>query len=258
MKPSYRHGVPLLLMALVLVTGCTPPLELRGDNRLEGLLPPPTAYPEGFDVDQVRVEELDEGTDNGGYTRVEPEQCGAVLSGGTGWFPEGAEKGAAQIADPLYSSLGSVVYGYVHVSGDFGDTPVEGTGFERLLDSCDQLTAHFHGDSVDGTLVSETSPSLPEGGGMTVLTLSSGEETEKVTRTAWGQVGDVYFVLVAMHTISPADAPVGALSEACRDDVGMECTQAQEEELVAEAIERQAKEFESVLAQAVEGLETVF
>ncbi|WP_444963326.1 hypothetical protein [Nocardiopsis sp. M1B1] len=259
MASLHRHGALTLLAALVLTTGCGPQLDLRESSRLEALLPSPNAYPDGFDVDDLDVDEI-QGVDFGGeagaddFGDVEPAECGAVLNGGTGRLPAGAVEGAAQIATPPGSARSSAVYGYVLVSGDFGDAPVEGTGFGNLLDTCSRMSVSANG-GVEGALVSRDSPSLPEGGGMFSVTLY-GERSHMAARTAWGQVGEVYFVLVGMRTSGYSDVSSTELMEACReDDFSEECRDAHRAQVDRERDALMEEEFEEVLSRAVEKLE---
>ncbi|WP_061081211.1 hypothetical protein [Nocardiopsis alborubida] len=259
MAPLHRHGALPLLAALVLTTGCGPQLDLRDSPRLEALLPSSNAYPDGFDVDELDVDEL-QGVDFGGeagtddFGDVEPAECGAVLNGGTGRLPAGAAEGAAQIAAPSGSSSGSAVYGYVLVSGDFGDAPVEGTGFGHLLDTCSRMSVSVGGTRMEGALVSRDSPALPEGGGMFSVTLY-GERTAMAARTAWGQVGEVYFVLVGMNAGDSSDVSTYELMEACPDEIDMDCMDSHRVRMATEENERMAEDFEEVLSRAVEKLE---
>lgn len=259
MPSLHRHGALALLAVLVLTTGCGPQLDLRSSSRLEALLPSPNAYPDGFDVDELDVEEI-EGVDFGGGTGtddfddVEPAECGAVLNGGAGRLPAGAVEGAAQTATPSGSSSGSAVYGYVLVSGDFGDAPVEGTGFGHLLDTCSRMSLSTGGARLEGALVSRDSPALPEGGGMFSVTLY-GERTAMAARTAWGQVGDVYFVLVGMSAGDSSDVSSHELVEACPDEIDMDCMDSHRVRMATEENERMAEDFEEVLSRAVEKLE---
>ncbi len=98
MTPLHRHGALTLLAALVLTTGCGPRLDLQDSPRLEALLPSPNAYPDGFDVDDLDVDEI-QGVDFGGeagaddFGDVEPAECAAVLNGGTGRLPAGTVEG---------------------------------------------------------------------------------------------------------------------------------------------------------------------
>ncbi len=258
MAPLYRHGALPLLAALVLTTGCGPRLDLQDSSRLEALLPSPNAYPDGFDVDELDVDEI-QGVDFGGeagtdgFRDVEPAECGAVLNGGTGRLPAGAVEGAAQTATPSGSSPGAATYGYVLVSGDFGDAPVEGTGFGDLLDACSRMSVSANG-GLEGALVSRDSPALPEGGGMFSVTLY-GEHAHLAARTAWGQVGEVYFVLVGMRASGYSDVSSLALMEACGDDLDPGCEDAYRARVDREEDDRMEEEFEEVLTRAVERLE---
>lgn len=260
MAPLYRYGALPLLAALVLTTGCGPRLDLRSSSHLETLLPSSNAYPDGLTVEDLNVEEI-EGADLSGasgagdFEHVEPAGCGAILNGGTGPLPEGAVEGAAQTATPSGSSTGSAVYGYVLVRGDFGDAPVGGTGFGDLVDTCSRMSVSMDGTRLEGELTSEdSSPALPEAGGMFAMTLSdSGPEIS--ARTAWGQVGDVYFVLVAMRTSEPSDVSPWELADACEGRTDFDCYDSYRAEAAAEADEQMAEDFGAVLERAVEKLE---
>ncbi|WP_435111782.1 hypothetical protein [Nocardiopsis synnemataformans] len=258
MASLHRHGALTLLAALVLTTGCGPQLDLRSSSRLEALLPSSNAYPDGFDVDELDVEEIEGvdfgGTDTDDFGDVEPAECEAVLNGGTGRLPAGAVEGAAQTATPSGSSPGAATYGYVLVSGDFGDAPVEGTGFGHLLNTCSRMSVSMNG-GIEGALVSRDSPALPEGGGMFSVTLY-GERSHMAARTAWGQVGEVYFVLVGMRTSGYSDVSSMELMEACReDDFSEECRDAHRAQVDREKDALMEEEFEEVLTRAVEKLE---
>ncbi|OOC54876.1 MULTISPECIES: hypothetical protein [Nocardiopsis] len=255
MAPLYRYGALPLLAALVLTTACDPQLELRGSERLDALLLPPEAYPDGFTVEEIDIEDFDGASATGDLGNVEPAECGAALGGGPEQLPEEAVEGAGQTATRPGSSSGSaVVYSYVLVSGDFGDVSADEAGFEQMLDSCSRMTVANEGTEFEGTLSSANSSALPEGGGMFVMTLS-GEGMEMVARTAWGQVEDMYFVLMALDLGGSSDLSPMELVEACRDDSRPDCYDSHRAEVAAEADERMAEDFEAVLERAVEKLE---
>ncbi|RKS09421.1 hypothetical protein DFP74_5157 [Nocardiopsis sp. Huas11] len=259
---SVLRPLPALALAPALVlTGCdAPTLELRPSERLEDLLLTADDYPEGYSLESIDVEDLEDtstGADDIGA--VEPAECARVMDGGSAEIPEGAVEGAAQSAtsdDPAF-------FMHMVVSGDLGADALDTSDYDALLRDCSQMTITSEGITLDAALESMSSPSLPETGDMFALSME-GEGMEMVMTTAWGQVDDVFFALLHMDMAPGADAvptmPHGEAREACTEEENpvpcmTDAREAEQEQADAEARQEAREEFERVLAAAVERLE---
>ncbi|MFI6579227.1 hypothetical protein ACIBFB_25865 [Nocardiopsis sp. NPDC050513] len=256
--PSRRRVfLPLLsLTALVTAVGCAPPPDLDASDRLDALLLGADAYPTGFTVQTVDTGDLADldGTAVSGasFDRVEPAECADAVDGGAAALPVGAVEGAGQVAT---ASAPPLVYTYVLVSGDFPEGGAAVPGWSELLERCSETTVATEAFEAHGGLTAEGSPSLPEGGGMFAMSLT-GDGVDLFSRAAWGQVGDVYFVLMSLDLDPAPEVSTPELVDACIEDpADTDCVGEQRRELADQARAEAAAEFESVLSRAVDTLE---
>ncbi|MFE3456847.1 hypothetical protein ACFXKD_04820 [Nocardiopsis aegyptia] len=262
MRSVLRPLPALALAPALIVTGCdAQALELRASERLEDMLLTADDYPEGYSLESMDVEDLEGASPGGDIGDVEPAECAQVMEGGSAEIPEDAVEGAAQSAtndDPA-------VYMLILVSGDPGQDELDTSDYDAMLRDCSEMTITSDGITLDATVESMSSPSLPETGGMFGMSME-GEGMEMAMTTAWGQVDDVFFALVRMDMAPGADSesapslPYGDAREECMEEENpvpcmMDAGEAEQEQADAEAREADEEEFEEVLAAAVERLE---
>ncbi|MEV2278683.1 hypothetical protein AB0I72_24155 [Nocardiopsis sp. NPDC049922] len=254
MPCRHRVFLPLLpLTALVAAVGCAPRPDLDASDRLDALLLDADAYPIGYTVQTLDIDDLD-GTAASAtpFDRVEPAGCADVLDGGAVELPEEAVEGAGQVAT---TSAPSALYTYVLVSGDFPEDASAASAWSDLLDRCAEMTVVADGVEARGGLTAEESPLLPDGGGMFSMSLT-GDGVEMSSRAAWGRVGDVHFALTSLDLDPAPEVSTPELVDACVEDpADTDCVEEQREELADRARAEAAREFASVLSRAVETLE---
>ncbi|MBR8744239.1 hypothetical protein [Nocardiopsis sp. MG754419] len=252
-----RHTTRIALLPLALLlplTACdSPRLQLESSERLNDLLPSSSDYPDGLRVESIDVDELNgESTSGTDFDSVSPAACDEALASGPGEFPTEAVQGAGQVA-VADSSDALAVYSYVLVSGDF-DADVDDTAYETMLDSCSSMTVVNEGIQFKGGLERAESSALPEDDQKFTMNLSA-EGMDMVMWTAWGQVEDVYFVLIGMDLGTGSSSNTPALAAECYENgVDQECLDRIQEEADAEATAAKEERFEEILDTAMESL----
>ncbi|MFC7743776.1 hypothetical protein ACFQXA_26590 [Nocardiopsis composta] len=259
--------IPVVAFAL---SGCTaaagPQVEMEHSDRLEALLPPADAYPEGYEVDTPPLDEVEQQESTGAsFDEVRPTACGEALQERPEQAPEGAAEGAFQIAEPD-SSDGGTFYIYALAEGDFSEHDVDTAPIQRVIYDCSTFTAYLEGEEMTGTTSELSSDGLPEGTDGFTMKLS-GAGMQMTTRAAWGEVSGVYYALVALTLAedSPRVSPGGSSFECIDEARGEEgrtdydaltaCTERQEQEAAVEANQQALEEFERILQAGVENLE---
>lgn len=247
--------IPLLSFALLLpLTGCGPQLNITNSERLDAMLPSPSDYPEGFDVEPIDMDEID-GTSVSAadFDSIEPADCERAMSNSPADFPDEAAEGAGQVAVHSRSS-GPALYTYVLVSGDFEQEEFDASAYEAMLDSCSTMTVFTEDIEMEGGLHRADAPALPDQGGKFTMDLSA-DGMNMTMWSAWGQVEDVHFVLISMvmDTGTGPTIPTN-LTDECEKG-GYQCYMEQKE-LAADAARGEAEqEFDELLAVAVQKLE---
>ena len=118
-----RHALLPLALALPLAGCGAPQVELEQSDRLEGLLPSPSDYPDAFDVETVDITDVeDDGSTGGDWDSISPAECEDAMDGGPGDVPDEAAEGAAQTLTPSSDDT-ERVYVYMLTSGDYEEAP---------------------------------------------------------------------------------------------------------------------------------------
>lgn len=254
MLQKARHRFLPLALVLPLVGCGGAQIELQHSEELEALLPAPSDYPDGFDVETVDITELDDsgGSGTSDFDSIEPTVCEEALEGGPGDVPEEAAEGAGQTLTPSGEETNSV-YVYFLTTGDFEENAQDRAAYETMLDSCSSMTVVEDDMEMEAGISPAHSPALPEGGEGFTMELSS-EGFAMVMRVGWGQVEDVHFVLVGMSAGTEAEVSPSTLADEC--ELGdAQCRDRVQEEAQNEAQEELEVEFDEVLAAGMEILQ---
>ncbi|MFE6305814.1 hypothetical protein [Nocardiopsis sp. NPDC057823] len=232
--------VPAVLAAAL--TGCSN-VELTATQRMNDLLPFQEELPDGYVREWIDMDGFDGRLSSAEHiSSVFPSSCGDALAEPPDVFPEGTGEGAAlslrppsdasplpeePSASPGEDDPGSEprepavtgAFSYVVASGDF--PPVDRDGrLERVLGECgDGFSLTFDDVSgLNGVAERFRSASLPENGGGLVLRIGDGWATHRTSHMAWGQVGDVFFMLGRVDwRVPPDQGPVDLYSPSVRD-----------------------------------------
>ncbi|CAM4063239.1 hypothetical protein GCM10009799_41010 [Nocardiopsis rhodophaea] len=266
---SRRIGVSALLAPLVLAAaGCGgPSIELKSSDRLDALLIPETAYPDGYDVETRDVTEASDTPSSQSYDRIEPTQCAdAMADNQPDQVPDGSAAGAIQTAKPGDSSDADTFYTFIlaegEFSGDDGEAP-DTDSMDRFAYACSDFTGYVDDVEVEGSVERMASDDLPEGSDGFLMTIEA-DRMRMSTRAAWGEVSGVYYVLMGINVNNGSGPSPDEVARECYDvakdsdhAMGSEATQCFDDyrqKVADDEAAQQQEEFDGILSKGVEQL----
>ncbi|ASU82582.1 hypothetical protein CDO52_07100 [Nocardiopsis gilva YIM 90087] len=275
MTPFVRQvGVSALLAPLVLAaTACSgPTIEPKSSKQLDAMLPPETAYPDGYVVESLDVEEPRDTSSGEDFDRVEPAKCATAMeSMEPDQLPQGATHGAMQTAVPTTSSEADTFYTFALAEGDFSDGDLDTAAVDRLITACWSFTAYvddveFEGSvrrlrSTERRLHPDADAKDKEG---LIMSLSTGG-TETTTRASWGEASGTYYALVGVTAKDESGASALEAASACSDSLGeaeqgldssrlTTCTRNYKRKIADAEAEERYEEFDKILSAGLEQL----
>lgn len=279
--------VPVVLA--VVLTGCSN-VDLTATQRMNDLLPTEAELPDGYTREWIDMDGFDGELSSANHiSSVSPSSCDAALDEPPDVFPGGSGEGAAlSLRPPADSSprpedaLASAeeggpgseprdpvvtgAFSYVVASGDLPQVDRD-RRLERILAECgDGFSLTF--DDVAG-LTGEAEPfastALPEGGGGFILRIGDNGPTHRTSHMAWGQVGDVFFMLGRVDWRVPPDQgaldPYSSSAHECRREAShdeaeaLECAETRRQEEARALAREQDESFEEMLEIVTDRLE---